>query len=290
MAVLSSLRTALGSPVSNPVLFVASFLIGLVTLPQNALSLLGIPLAPTLLQLVTFFVTPFLLAGLVGMAVEAQADGTAVGTLSREGKEHYVPLLLGTLLRTAIQFAFGIVVALFGIVAVVVGIGGTGALSGGGLDPAALAGSLGLVLVAFLLFALLPYVVVMFLIQFFPVAIVAEDRDVVEAFKRSYGVVRSNLLPALGYSVLSWVVSVLAAAPVTVFTLSRTLSRFQDASAGGSPPAGGGFGGAGAGAGSISLFSPVEVSVISAMTLVLTTLLLAFQQSYAVAFFQAVRD
>jgi hypothetical protein len=119
---------------------------------------------------------------------------------------------------------------------------------------------------------------------------VAEDRDVVEAFKRSYGVVRSNLLPTLGYSVLSWVVSVLAAAPVTVFTLSRTLSRFQDASAGGSPPAGGGFGGAGAGAGSISLFSPVEVAVISAMTLVLTTLLLAFQQSYAVAFFQAVRD
>jgi hypothetical protein len=290
MAVFSALRTALGSLVSNPVLFVASFLIGLVTLPQNALSLLGIPLAPTLLQLVTFFVTPFLLAGLIGMAVEAQADGTVFGTLTSEGKEHYVPLLLGTLLRTAIQFAFGVVVAIFGVVAVVVGIGGAGALSGGDVDPTALAGSLGLLLVAFLLFVALPYIVVMFLIQFFPVAIVAEDRDVVEAFKRSYGVVRSNVLPAVGYSILSVAVGLIAAAPVTAFTLSRTVSQFQQAGAGGTPPTGGGFGGAGAGAGSLSLFSPVEVAVISAMTLVLTTVLLAFQQSYAVAFFQVVRD
>jgi hypothetical protein len=288
MAVLSSLRTALGSLVSAPVLFVASFLIGLVTLPQNALSLLGVPLAPNLLQLVTFFVTPFLLAGLIGMAVEAQAGGTAVGTLSREGKAHYVPLLLGTLLRTAIQFAFGIVLVLFGVVAVVVGVGGAGALSEGGLDPGALLGSLGLLVVVFLLVVVVPYLVVLFLIQFFPVAIVAEDRDVIAAFKRSYGVVRSNLLPAIGYSLLSWLVSLIAAAPVTAFTLSRTLSGFQQAGAGGTPPAGGGFGGAGAG--SLSLFSPVEVAVISAMSLVLTTVLLAFKQSYAVAFFQAVRD
>ena len=288
MAVLSSLRTALGSLVSSPVLFVASFLIGLVTLPQNALSLLGVPLAPNLLQLVTFFVTPFLLAGLIGMAVEAQADGTVVGTLSREGKAHYVPLLLGTLLRTAIQFAFGIVLVLFGVVAVVVGVGGVGALSEGGLDPGALLGSLGLLVVVFLLVVVVPYLVVLFLIQFFPVAIVAEDRDVIAAFKRSYGVVRSNLLPAIGYSLLSWLVSLIAAAPVTAFTLSRTLSRFQQAGAGGTPQTGGGFGGAGAG--SLSLFSPVEVAVISAMSLVLTTVLLAFKQSYAVAFFQAVRD
>ncbi|MFC5366375.1 DUF7544 domain-containing protein [Salinirubrum litoreum] len=288
MAVLSSLRTALGSLVSNPVLFVASFLIGLVTLPQSALSLLGIPLAPTLLQLVTYFITPFLLAGLIGMAIEAQADGTAFGTLTREGKENYVPLLLGTLLRTAIQFAFGIVVFLFGIVAFVVGIGGAGAISEGGLDPGALLGSLGLVFVAFLLFAVLPYLVVMVLIQFFPVAIVAEDRDVIEAFKRSYGVVRSNVLPTVGYSIVSFGVALIAAAPVTAFTLSRTLSQIQSAGAGGTTPTGGGFGGAGAG--SLSLFSPVEVVIISAMTLVLTTVLLAFQQSYAVAFFQAVRD
>jgi len=288
MAVFSSLRTALGSLVYNPVLFVASFLIGLVTLPQNALSLLGVPLAPTLLQLVTFFITPFILAGLIGMAVEAQADGTAVGTLSREGKQHYVPLLLGTLLRTAIQFAFGLVVALFGVVAFVVGIGGAGAISDGGLDPGVLVGSLGLVFVAFLLFAVLPYIVVMFLIQFFPVAIVAEDRDVIEAFKRSYGVVRSNVISTVGYSILSLIISVFAAAPVTAFTLSRSLSQLQQAGAGGTPPTGRGFGGAGAG--SFSLFSPVEVAIISAMTLVLTTVLLAFQQSYAVAFFQAVRD
>jgi hypothetical protein len=158
----------------------------------------------------------------------------------------------------------------------------------GGLDPGALLGSLGLLVVVFLLVVVVPYLVVLFLIQFFPVAIVAEDRDVIAAFKRSYGVVRSNLLPAIGYSLLSWLVSLIAAAPVTAFTLSRTLSGFQQAGAGGTPPAGGGFGGAGAG--SLSLFSPVEVAVISAMSLVLTTVLLAFKQSYAVAFFQAVRD
>lgn len=286
MAVLSSLRTALGSLVSNPVLFVASFLIGLVTLPQNALGLLGIPLAPTLLQLVTFFITPFLLAGLIGMAVEAQADGTALDTLSREGKEHYVPLLLGTLLRAAIQFAFGIVVALFGIVAVVVGIGGTGALSGGNADPAALVGSLGLIAVVFLLVVVVPYLAVLFLIQFFPVAIVVEDRDVIDALKRSYGVVRSNLFPALGYTVLSVLVWLLQVVPVSAFTLGRSLSQFQNLEAGGTPTTGGGFGNAG----SLSLFSPVEVAVISAMSLVLVTLLFALQQSYAVAFFQAVRD
>jgi hypothetical protein len=286
MAVLSSLRTALGSLVSNPVLFVASFLIGLVTLPQNALSLLGIPLAPTLLQLVTFFVTPFLLAGLVGMAVEAQADGTAVGTLSREGKEHYVPFLLGTLLRTAIQFAFGIVAGLFGVVALVVGIGGTGAVSGGTVDPAALVGSLGLIVVVFLLVVVVPYLVVLFVIQFFPVAIVVEDRDVVEAFTRSYGLVRANLLPALGYTVLSVLIWLLQVVPVSAFTLGRSLSEFQNFDASTTQPPAGGFGGAGG----LSLFSPVEVAIISAMSLVLVTLLLALRQSYAVAFFQAVRD
>jgi hypothetical protein len=40
----------------------------------------------------------------------------------------------------------------------------------------------------------------------------------------------------------------------------------------------------------VALFSPVEVAVLSAMSLVLTTVLLAFRQSYAVAFFRAVRD
>jgi hypothetical protein len=290
MAVLSSLRTAFGSLVSNPILFVASFLIGLVTLPQSALNLLGVPLAPTLLQLVTYFITPFLLAGLIGMVIEAQADGTALGTLTREGKEHYVPLLLGNLLRTAIQFVFVIVFGLFGLVAFVVGIGSAGAVADGNVDPGALVGSLGLLLVASVLLVGIPYLVVMLLIQFFPVAIVAEDRDVVEAFKRSYGVVRSNVLSTVGYSVVSFLITVIATVPVTVFSFGRSFSQFQEGGvggAGGTPPTGGGFGGAGAG---FSLFSPVEVAVISAMTLVLATLLLAFQQSYAVAFFQAVRD
>jgi hypothetical protein len=273
---------------------VGSFLIALVTLPQSVLSLLSVPLAPLLLQFVTFFVTPFLLAGLLGMVVEAQQGETDLGTLRRAGRTHYVPLLLGALVRVAIQFTFALVGVLVVLVGVVTVLGSGAAAGGANLDPALAVGPVGLVLVGVFLLLVVAYLVVVLFVQFFPVAIVAEDRDVVAAFRRSYRVVRANPLATLGYSLLSWLIGLVATLPLTGFSVVTALSRLQEQGGpGGFDPAQTGTGGASAavdpGALGPSLFSPAEVAVLAAASLLLGTLILAIQQSYAVAFFTAVR-
>lgn len=274
MPAIESLQTALGALRRSPVLFLAGFLAAAVLVPQQATQLLGVPLLPTALQILTFFVTPFLLAGLLGMADEARAGVTSLSTLSAVGRDRYVSVLLGSLVDLAIAIAFGVVAAI-AVLVVGVAVLGTGVVAGGpdrsGVSLAGLfAGVVVLALIA------LAYLAVTFLIQFFAVAIVVEERGPIEGFTRSYRVVRENLLSTLGYSVVNVVVALVTSAPVTGFVLVRTLASVPQVPEGGAP----------AGGVPAVLFSPVEVAAIVTLSLLVSTLLVTFQRTYAVAFFR----
>ena len=284
MAAIAALRTALSALGRNPVLFLGGLLYGVVVLPQSALQLAGIPLAPTALQILTFFVTPFVVAGILGMADEALDGDTSLGTLRAAGTDAYVPLLIGNLVAVAIALAFGVALAI-AVVAVVLTVG-FGSLSGG----AAGTGALALVGGTLLLIGL-AYLLVNFFIQFYPVLIVLTDADAVESFTGSYGFVRRNLVAALGYSVIQFVVGLLIAAPLTGFIIYRTFQNFDPSSvttgAGAGAGAAGGFGGL---SGSTSLFSTPEVVALALVSLAVTMLGTAFQQTYAVSFYRRHAD
>ncbi|KTG14021.1 DUF7847 domain-containing protein [Haloferax profundi] len=277
MAAISSLQTALRSIGKNPVLFLGGLVLGLVTLPQLASQLAQIPFVPTLLQVVTFFVTPFVAAGIYGMAdeaVEHAESRTTLSTLTGVGREKYVPLLLANIVELGIVIAFGI--AFFMVAAIVAISLGVGSLAGGG-DLALGGGFLVGAVVLGLLF--LVFVVVNFFIQFFPVAVVVSDAGAIESFGESYRLVRANVVPTLGYSVVQLVVGLLVSAPVSGFIFFQTFQNIQSVqSADGVTPGmvPGGLG-----------FSTVEIAAIAAISLATQMLLTTFQYTYAVAFFEA---
>lgn len=282
MAAIQSLRTGLSALGRNPVLFLGGLLYGLVVLPQNATILIGATSAAPLLQIVTFFVTPFIIAGLIGMAGEALDGDTTLGTFARIGRARYVSLLAGKFVEFGISVLFVVlfvVVALASVVALGIGFSaGSGVASGGSMLVAA--GIVALLVLAALL--------VVFFIQFFPVAIAFDDADAIEGFKRSVSLVRSNLLSTLGYSVINFVVALVTALPVLGFTFYRAFSRgFPQPSNGGpgaAPGPGGGFASGGVEMGAV--LSTTEMVAVVLVSLALTAFLVAFRQAYATAFYR----
>ncbi|MFC7203860.1 hypothetical protein ACFQJC_10055 [Haloferax namakaokahaiae] len=277
MAAISSLFTALSALRRNPVIFLGGLISGLVTLPQLATQLAAIPLVPNALQILTFFITPFVAAGIYGMAQESLSNQeTSFSTFTAVGREKYVPLLLANLVNFGIYVAFLIV---FGIVAIAAAASiGIGALAGGG-DFALGTGAI--IALGIVVLLGLAFVVVQFLIQFFPVAVVVDDAGAIEAFGDSYRLVRANIVSTLGYSIITFVAALVVATPVTGFVIFRTFQNIQDVQ---SAQAGGGaVPNAAAGLG----LSLVEVLSLSAISLALTMLLVAFTSTYAVSFYQA---
>ncbi|MFC4541836.1 hypothetical protein ACFO5R_07830 [Halosolutus amylolyticus] len=193
MSALQSLRPAISGVVRNPILLVITGLYGLVQLPQLALQEQD-PLLATAVSLgvtgLMIFLLPFFQGGVIGMASEAIAGRTTLGTLLRSGKSNYVSLLLAYFVLLAVNFAFGMFV-FFGIL-----IGGVSVVAGGGEPGIAVLAVLGL----FGLVALLGYLLVTFFVQFYAHAIVLSDTDLVGGFKTSVGLVRDNILSVVGYT------------------------------------------------------------------------------------------
>lgn len=271
MAAMAALRTALGALGRNPVLFMGGLLYGILVLPQNALQLANVALVPAALQILTFFVTPFVVAGVVGMADEAIDGDTSLGTLRAVGTDKYVPLLAGNVVEFAIVAVVGVVLGFVGV-ALVLGV---------------FAGVAGVVSVV----VGLVVIAILFFVQFYPVLIVLTDADTVESFTESYGFVRRNLLATLGYSVIRLVVSLVIAAPFTGIVAYRTFQRFDPSSVttgggAGTGASAGGAGGFGALTGGESLFSTPEVVALSLIGVAVVMLGTAFQQTYAVAFYR----
>ena len=284
MSAVQSLRTAVDALSRSPVLFLGGLVYALVVLPQRALQLASVPLAPAALQLLTFFLTPFVVAGVVGMAREALDGDASFGAFTATGKGRYVDLLLATLVEFGIQLAFGIAFLVLALVTVVA--------AGGSVGPVGLAGAALGVLLA------LAYLVVLFLIQFYPIVVVVDDAGPVDAVTGSVEFVRGNVASTLGYSVVTVVLGGLAALPVSGFAAYRFVTSGPAPGSDTPGPIGGGMSSGGPGAGGtpgmgelfgggvgLGLSTPevVALSLVSAAT---TALFFAFRHTYATAFYR----
>jgi hypothetical protein len=271
-------------------LFVAGLATAAVVAPQTALNFVGnlggeplggvAGILGTGLGVLTFFVTPLIVAGAVGMAREAVADGaTSVDTFLRVARERYVSLLLAFLVRVGITVALGILAAIVFLLGTVVfffvvGLGGAAAAPGA--DPGALFGAVGVVgvvlVVVVVLVAALLFYGPLFFIQLFYVAVAADGAGAIDGFRRSIRVVRENLLSTLGFWAVRTTVGLLSGAPVAVFAGLRLRQRVQSP---GVTPAG------------EPLFSTVEVVGITLAVLAVQVVVVPFQHTYATAFYGA---
>mgnify|MGYP006431126243 CR=1 FL=1 len=198
MAAIRSLQPALGSLVRNPIIVIVAAVYGLLQLPQ-----LLVPATRPLLSIAVSLVMsgllilllPFYQGGILGMADDARTGATTLDAFIQAGKSNYVSLLLAYFVILAIVIAFGIVVAIaaFG--------GGLSIVAGTGQpNPAILA-----VLAVVGLLIAVAYLAVVIAIQFYAHEIVLNDAGIAEAFTRSLGIVRDNVLSVIGYSLLLFV-------------------------------------------------------------------------------------
>lgn len=189
MGVLGALRR-------NPVLFVPVLAWTLVQVPELVVRGVSPSLAsafPRGRSALLVLVTPFVHAGLVGMADEALHGDTSLATFVREGKENYLSVLGGYLLVLVANSVLGIVAVVGGV------FGALFLLADGGSAGYAVVGVFAVLVVGAALAGL-------FLVQFYAHAIVIEGLDVVDGLERSVTLVRRNLLRTLAYSVVGAVV------------------------------------------------------------------------------------
>ncbi|SHG39077.1 DUF7847 domain-containing protein [Halobaculum gomorrense] len=230
MALQTALRRTPSTLVRNPVLFMPVLVLSLLQVPQLLLqssapilaSIVSLALSALYLVLV-----PFVQAGLIGMADEALDGRTSVATFVAAGKANFVSMFVVSLILFGVNIALGAIAFVAGIVGVVSFYSG-GAVGTGGPNTALLA-VVGLVVLA----AVLAYLVVAFLIQFYGQAIVIDGYDAIDSVKRSVGVVRRNLVSVLGYTVL---VGVLAGALGAAVGIGSAIATPQFGASAGAPP------------------------------------------------------
>lgn len=288
MGAISALRTTGGALSRNRVIFVATFIVALFSVLALSLwfaaQILFEPLVSLLAILlgsvVFFFIPPFLVGGILGMASEAVSGMTSLGTFVRVGKARYVTLLLANLLYGVLVFALYIVFFIIGAIAALVVFGVAFASSGGGGGHIGITAIVVFVLVVLILYLL--FFLFIFFVQFFSVAVVVDEAGVTESFSRSYRLVRQNLLSTLGYMLLRFVVAIAILIPsaivlglVVFATGGLPTPPMTSPQAPGAPPFGGGF--------------DISTAVLAAFAigfLVLQTILSAVMTTYAVAFYR----
>jgi len=271
MATIKSLTESFGVLKRNPVVFGVGLLYAVILLPQTALSLLGVPLVPRLVQAITFFITPFIFAGLLGMTYEGRVRDTGFATFKKIGQAKYVSVLAGNLLQAVITFTFGIVLFLGFIFTV--GL----SLSAAQSDAGSVMSGIGVVALALFGGVMLVYLLVMFFLQFYAPAIVADNVGVLDGYKRSVGVVKRNILQTLGFGVLNLLVTLLLLLPA----IGLALLAFAGASGLGS------VGGVDPGAQAVASDSlPVVVmGGVIGYSFLTTTLVTPFRAAFSVSFY-----
>ncbi|MFC5366759.1 hypothetical protein [Salinirubrum litoreum] len=246
MAALRELRRAFGTLVSHPAVLVLAVALAVLR-PPPALRYLYGPIYLVLAGL-TFFVTPVVLVALLTRADDALRDREP-SSLVAAVKDRYAGLLVGNLGFVGLQFGVNLAVGLFAalilVVLLVVGVGLGGLADGGaatatttGTDSALPTALAGVTLVGYLLVLLFGLVgfgvnlLVDFALVFYKPAIVVADRDVGDAFRESYHLVRENLGTAGGFYVLRLAVGLLfggiaLALAVVVFSVGELGSLLE---------------------------------------------------------------
>lgn len=219
MAALRELRRAFGTLVSHPAVLLLAVALAILR-PPPALRYLYSPIY-LLLAGLTFFVTPVVLVALLTRADDALRDRDP-SSLVAAVKDRYAGLLVGNLGFVGLQFGINLAVGLFAALIVVVllvvgvGLGGLAdGATGSGTDSTLPTAFAGVTLVGYLVVLLLGLVgfgvnlLLDFVLVFYKPAIVVGDRDVGDAFRESYRLVRENLGTAGGFYVVRLAVGLL---------------------------------------------------------------------------------
>ncbi|MDS0258643.1 hypothetical protein NDI56_04355 [Haloarcula sp. S1CR25-12] len=276
MATIRSLTESFGVLKRNPVVFAVGLLYAVIVLPQTAMSLMGIPLVPRLFQIVTFFITPFVLAGLLGMTYEGRVRATGFGTFTKIGKKKYVSVLAGNLINFVITAVFGFVT--FIVVVFTIGLTFSAAQSESVLS------SIGIVFVAVLAGLGLVYLLVMFFLQFYAPAIVTDNVGVIEGYRRSVGLVKRNIVQTLGFGVLNLLLGLLLLLPaiaLVVVTIFGAGALGAGATAGAGSTGASGISGSTGGTG----LSLVLIAGIIGYSFITTVLMTPFRAAFSVSFY-----
>lgn len=257
MSVTSSVSTALSTLKQNPVLFVAAFFVSLVSSVvlgvQSAVGEVS-PFLVSGLSFVVQFVSLFFVAGAYAMADEALDGRTSLGTLFTGGKENYVSMLGATLLLVGVMIATFIPIFIVGFIVIF----GAAAAGGGGSMMV-----LGIVLIYLL--ALLP----VFFLQFYGPAVVVSDTGAVGSLKKSFGLVRRNVLATLGFDVVVFVIGVLSSLPTVWLYVSQFEQLMENPQ-------------------TFTLYTGLSTATIAGYlvsTLLMTALFGGFMYTYQVAFY-----
>jgi hypothetical protein len=278
MAVLQALQTAIGAVRRNPLLFVIAAAFSLFQLP-GLLAQSVHPLVGSVVSLgfsgLMIFVVPFFFGGIIGMANEAIDGRTSVETFVREGKTHYVSILVVYLGLFAINLVLGFVITFAAIVGGVFFLGSAGQHS---LVPLAILAIIGGV-------ALFGYLLIAFVVQFFGHAVVVDDLKTVDSLKRSAWCVRHNLVAVFGYTVLAAVGGAVFGLFGGVFSL-LTSPQFSQSPEGSVDPVGPGAGPLPVELPSVGL---AGTAVLVVLLVILTGLFAGLFATFSTAFYRTIR-
>ena len=196
MVTVSAFRDGFTALRANPILLVAGLLVGFGSQLQYVDRLIESPPLSAGVSLAWLVVFPFVLGGFIGTA-RAAIDGAdaSIAHFFTVARTHYLRLLLATVVFVLLVFGTAIG---FGLLGFILGIGSM-ALTVIHEMAAFVAG-----VISVLIWLVSILVVIMF-VQFYDTAIVIENASVTDAFRRSVGLVRSNLKSVTGFSV-AWLV------------------------------------------------------------------------------------
>jgi hypothetical protein len=196
MVTVSAFKDGFMALRANPILLVAGLLLGAASQLQHVDHLIESPLLSAGASLAWLLVFPFVLGGFIGTARVA-IDGTdaSLTQFFTAARTHYPRLLLATVLFVLVVLGTALGLGLIGFILSI----GTMALAAIHETAAFVAG------VGSLLLWLVSVLAVILFVQFYDTAIVIENEGVTDAFRRSIGLVRSNLRSVTGFS-LAWVV------------------------------------------------------------------------------------
>jgi hypothetical protein len=278
MAVLQALQTAVGAARRNPLVCVVAAAFGLFQLPSVLAQSIH-PLVGSVVSLgvsgLMIFVVPFFFGGIIGMANEAIDGRTSVETFVREGKTHYVSILVVYLGLFAINLVLGFVITFAAIFGGLFFLGSAGHPNLVALAALAVVGGV----------ALLGYLMVAFVVQFFGHAVVVDDLEAVDSIKRSAWCVRHNLVAVFGYTVVAAVGGAVFGLFGGVFSL-LTSPQFTQGP-------GGGVESVGPAAGALPVELPsvglAGTAVLAVLLVILTGLFGGLFATFSTAFYRTIR-
>ncbi|MFT4957945.1 MAG: hypothetical protein ACI9EZ_001265 [Halobacteriales archaeon] len=197
MTVIASFRDGLRILSDNPRLLAAAVIVASVGHLATFGELAGVPYGTVLGNVGWVLTFPFLLSGFIGMAAPAIENADAsFDRFLRAGRRHYGRMLVAPIVLVAIVIG---IFALIGVLSVVplvllfvadVAVGGAPLIAAGAFFVAGPWITLAVLLVTIVS------------LQFYATAIVVDNEDVTDAFRRSAGLVRQNVGSVLGFTLL----------------------------------------------------------------------------------------